>query len=685
MKKNIILTTIIISIIKLKASDNDVVFNPVIIHEDSHAAIVGEEKSSLEYRLLPLKLLEEESSLESQLSPLRLSRDQNKDIVDFFEGTKKKISDTFVEICLLYTKFMTDEQKKGFVSKLMEIPFIKYEIILENKNISKFFDAKNKTEILDFIKRIENKYAKQIMAYFNLEGVILSPESVIIRQKNLFNEIHLLYNFELLDFFKKIKPQNFEIFINWIDKLSTIKFGPKVEKTHFYKMVMSIFKLDSDRPILPTENNFQIFNACYAAQNELFSSCLRNNLFTPHLQVIKNIEFEFFHMVTDFFIFLNPIVRKPFNIRHYDFEFNNLFKMLDEQSYQTMKDVVRLSALSDDLVILFSLIIFLGKDHLQTLENILQRYERFFSYVPIYSAYDSIKNLGNNTTDISTELLEQEFEYLHENYFHNANLNREEQDELLVNRLQGHPFFAEGFQIHNYYNQMINFHEKTISLSTAILEVLEQENLEKKYYGISFIRKTLSRFRQQNIPYFFRTIKNVRGGKDLLTSVFSYLYKGDQNEDNLQLWFISLMNESLDAFTGQNERSCREGLFERMLSSLRYISHGNAELDNIFKQGEKLLIIKNKIQNINCNWSQKAFEFGIRTYSSPIDVSKKIKKIILNYLDLEDGDSIIAINWSVKSVFDALLEHCVENIFPEIKGELESYEYLEILLSRNTI
>ena len=238
-------------------------------------------------------------------------------------------------------------------------------------------------------------------------------------------------------------------------------------------------------------------------------------------------------------------------------------------------------------------------------------------------------------------------------------------------------------QIHNYYNQCLLFEGKPMQLSRAILSVINRENSlkQKPHHSRRFIKNTLRSMTasDQTIEPFLRSIGQIRGGNDLLTAVFYFLYAGNNNNEPLQLWIQSLISEAENAFINPNERSCNQGIFERMLTALRYINHGSDELNTIFAQGEKLIIIQSKLQNFNGDWAQKAYEFGLRSDSSLDTVREKFNHILLDYLEIGHASNIINLNQSIKVVYEAVVDHCVDNIFPDIKDALEFYAYLEIL------
>ncbi|HCU06030.1 MAG TPA: hypothetical protein DIC42_00370 [Holosporales bacterium] len=617
-----------------------------------------------------------------QLRGLGLDAQYVENVLQEIDGYPKQYINALHSICFQHAMAMTLPQKKDFVDCLLNVSFVKTNTLLEYNDVFLYFLPIDRIKILHFANSTDNKILRIMCQFVLKNGVKFTPTApsfalqpaFIPPQHNFFYDIHVPYNLGLLELLTAIQAKDIHYFDDWTQKLSDFCFGPPITRLVTYKMLPTIMQLGSNRPIEATEENVHIFKQALRAEHALFGT---------GSSILSSIAFQYFNTASEVFNFLQPISRTPSELRRLNNEFK-YFSMLDQEYLNHFKDVVRASSLRHQMKVFLSILYLLKKELWHSLADLLRRYTNYFQYVPQGSLYAALHTLLQDGEDISAEILETELIYLYDVHFHRIDLNTLNQyQNLIFSRLHNHPFFQDTMQIHNYYNQCLLFEGKPMQLSRAILSVINRENSlkQKIYYNRSFIKNTLKSMvtNDQTIEPFLHSVSQIRGGNDLLTAVFYFLYTGNNSNENLQFWIQSLISESENAFTNQNERSCNQGIFERMFTALRYINHGNDQLNTIFAHGEKLIMIQSKLQNFNGDWAQKAYEFGLRSDSSLRSVREKFNHILSDYLEIGHDSSIIGLNQSVKVIYETVLDHCVENIFPDIQAALECYAHLEIL------
>lgn len=604
-------------------------------------------------------------------------------ILEQLDGTPKRHADVLVMICAQRAKTMTLEQTADFVAGLRNVSYEKADILLKNSNIFLYFLPKNRINLLHFAKSVdENVLIEMCRLMFKVGVEFREPDpsceiqfALYLNLANLYHQTYGLYNSELLDLFKFIEAENATYLNDWIEKLAD-DYGPQNTRLAIYKVLLRTMRLDSSQPIEVTDDNVQIFKQALTAEHELFG---RRSF------ILSSIAFNNFIVATEVFKFLRTISRTPRELTGFD-QVLKYFCTLDQEYLTPFKDVVTISGVRNQLDVFLLILYCLGKERWSEFETFLRGYTNYFQYVPLDSLHRVLLNRLRDGENISAEFLENQLRYLYNAHFHGVNFNTLNQHQSLIfSRLRNHPFFQDTMQIHNYYHQCILFKGQSMTLSRAILLVINRENSlqQNSYYDRDFIKNTLKSITasDQTIESFLSSIDQISGENDLLTEVFRFLYRENNSNAPLKSWIQSLINESENAFTLtlQNERSCNQGIFERMFTSLRYSDHGSDELDTIFAQGEKLMMIQTKLQNFNGNWAQKAYEFGLRSGSSLDAVREKFNHILLDYLEIGHASDSINLNQSIKVIYEAVVDHCVDNIFPDIKGELEFYAYLDIL------
>lgn len=617
-----------------------------------------------------------------QLRGLGFDAQYVESVLENLDGYPQTYINEVTSICAQYTSGMNHPQKNEFINFLLKVSIKKTNILLENNDIFLYFLPKDRINLLHFANSVDLKILKamcQSMFKIGVKFTSTDPSCgfrpvLNLHQPNLFHDIWGPYNSGILDLFKSVKAENTAYFNDWIEKVSDFYFGPPNTRLATYKVLPTVMQLGSSQPIEATEENVRIFKQALRAEHALFGT---------RTSILSSIAFKDFTVVSEVFNFLQPIAQRPSELIWLNNEFK-YFSMLDQESINHFKQVVSLSSLRHQMKVFLSILYLLKKERWPEFEVFLRNHTNYFQYVPLGSFYAALHTLLQDGEDISAEILETELIYLYDVHFHRIDLNTLNQHQSLIfSRLHNHPFFQDTMQIHNYYNQCLLFEGEPMQLSRAILSVINRENSlkQKSHHSRRFIKKTLRSMTasDQTIEPFLRSIGQIRGGNDLLTAVFYFLYTGNNSNEPLQLWIQSLISESENAFINPNERSCNQGIFERMLTALRYINHGSDDLNTLFAQGEKLIIIQSKLQNFNGDWAQKAYEFGLRSDSSLDTVREKFNHILLDYLEIGHASNIIDFNQSIKVVYEAVVDHCVHHIFPDIKDALEFYAYLEIL------
>ena len=389
---------------------------------------------------------------------------------------------------------------------------------------------------------------------------------------------------------------------------------------------------------------------------------------------MNGIAFKDFIVASEVFNFLQPIAKMPSELSGLNNEFK-YFSMLDQEYLNHFKNVVKASRLSYNLNVFLSTLYLLKKERWPEFDILLRKYINYFLCVSEGSLYEALSNKLKDEQDISVEVLGAEFISL---YNHRMDLDAQRRNQLLIRARQ---FQRQSFlEEIDYYKQSIAFicsqrlFRETPTVLDALWSVINGVNNQRKNNGHA-VQKSLKNMRE--------IFQCVRGDQKMrfwisksmgdqafgyIMEIFYFLYGGDNYAENLNVWSNRLINQLDSDFASRNGMTKSQNLLARMFTALREVNHGNAQLNTIFAESEKLLMFKRKLQDFNGDWAQKAYEFGVRHDSTVDQIRAGFKCILSDYLDYRKID----LNQGAEIAYDTVVDHCVDNIFPNIKDELKS-------------
>ncbi|CAO4842284.1 MAG: hypothetical protein CNLJKLNK_00770 [Holosporales bacterium] len=267
-------------------------------------------------------------------------------------------------------------------------------------------------------------------------------------------------------------------------------------------------------------------------------------------------------------------------------------------------------------------------DHYPFLQNFIRQNPRYFTYAPA-------SQFSYSTTHKMTQKqLQSLLESLHREYYNDAPAGTPQ---------------ALAFEIHNFANQTVvgETGEKQ-SFNGAVLNHLQrsiQGNVLPYDVVLDLLRSELSTLMEdkktsnainEEVYNWVIEINKDPQDKNAIATVVTYLEQKDNTHGKLATWLYAFMDESKNAYDGQNRESCIKGVKERVITSLRSaIPEGDTTLENLFHQAEApfMLTAKSKRLTDYPFWAQKLMAKGVTSNTPEADAKIKFSEALRDYFE----------------------------------------------------
>lgn len=231
------------------------------------------------------------------------------------------------------------------------------------------------------------------------------------------------------------------------------------------------------------------------------------------------------------------------------------------------------------------------------------------------------------------------------------------------------------FEIHNYADRIVD-EKSELPLFKLVLFSLNA-NISKRY-SIKECRQMLLKelpFIEENIKMrhekrkdlnWVLSCQNTRADETILATVVSYLLEKDPTYGALRNWLNALIEESKQAYNGENPESCMQGVKERVITCLKSTLIDDALFCNYFSKAEQYFLKTTKVKKLSdyAYWAKRLMEKGINHTTPAQEAKNCFEQLLLTFFDpIQDQDVI----QSTLAVFEDSNENQEDGFWSKIK------------------